>query len=125
MDTQPAGPARILVLARPALGRAVAATLGDAGYEVYRSPDAANLGAVAARVSPRLIIVALDLPWVDALAAARLLPADRRRVPVLLLGEPNGGTLVGGLPHLPLPVDPARLLAVAGDLLATAAPAPP
>lgn len=118
-----AGPARILVVARPALGRAVAAALAAAGHEVHRTPDAGSVHALAARLRPHLAVVALDLPWGDAVAAAHRLRAGAPPLPVLLLGEAGDDPRAHGLPVLPLAVDAVGLLAAVATLLA-AAPAP-
>jgi hypothetical protein len=78
-------PQRILIIARPGLGREVNNTLAAAGYEVYRSPDAAEVAATVKRLRPDLVIIALDLPWYDSTAAARIVGALDNPVPIMLL----------------------------------------
>jgi CheY-like chemotaxis protein len=113
---------RIVVLARPQLGRSVEATLRNAGYEVHRTPDHLHLGALAVRLRPDLIIVALDLPWVDAIDAVELLREEEPSVPVLLLGDAGGDRRLNGRTRLPLAVDPLLLLATLDCLLAADQP---
>jgi DNA-binding response OmpR family regulator len=122
MDQRVGGPSRILVVARPGLGRAVEAALRGAGYEVHRTPGEADLAVPAARLRPALVVVALDLPWADALGAARPLLAGPRPVPVLLLGEPGDDARADGMPCLPLAIDAARLRAAVVALVAAPAP---
>ena len=116
-------PGRILVVARPGLGRAVEAVLGAAGFEVHRTPGGADLGVPAARLRPALVVVALDLPWADPLGAVRPLLAGPRPVPVLLLGEPGDDPRADGVPRLPLATDATRLRSAVADLVAV--PEPP
>ena len=73
MDTQPAAPLRIVVMARPSLAREAEAILRGDGHEVYRTPDDASLVALVARVRPHLVIIALDIPWADSVRTPRLL----------------------------------------------------
>ena len=115
---------RILVIARPALGRMVEATLRGAGYEVYRTPGDLDFVVRVARLRPHMAIVALDLPWMDALEAVQPLIEEARPVPVLLLGEAQGDPRLDGVPRLPLAVDAALLLTTVSGLLATPDPRP-
>jgi DNA-binding response OmpR family regulator len=100
----------------------VEAALGAAGYEVHRTPGGADLAVPAARLRPSLVVVALDLPWADALEAARPLLAGPRPVPVLLLGEPGDDARADGVPRLPLATDAAGLRAAVAGLVAAPGP---
>jgi hypothetical protein len=110
---------RIVVLARPGLGRRVEAILRSDGHEVYRTPDDGNLGALVSRLRPQLIIVALDIPWAGFQGSTQLLIEQMRPVPVLLLGEVEGDTQLDGIPRLPLAFDPWLLQAKVRGLLTT------
>ena len=111
--------ARIVVLAPPTVGRRVDVILRSVGYEVHRTPDDGNLGHLVARLRPRLVIVTLDIRWVNAVEAVHPLLAGTRPVPVLLLGEEQGDPRLDGVPRLPLAVDAALLLTTVRGLLAT------
>ena len=109
---------RVVVVARPQLGRSIEGTLRAAGYEVHRTPDGLNLDALAARLRPHLIIVALDLPWVDVIEVVGLGSKDEASASILLLGDGGSDPRLDGTPRLPLPVEPAVLLATVDGLLA-------
>src|SRR5215217_3523181 len=115
MDTPPDRSARILVVARPALGRRVEVALRSAGHEVHRTPDPSATERLAARLRPSAVVVALDLPWGDALAAAHRLQDHGRPMPVLVLG--NDGYGQNGFARLPLEADADELRAAVADLL--------
>ncbi|MCA9861642.1 MAG: hypothetical protein R2853_15460 [Thermomicrobiales bacterium] len=115
MDTQPAQ--RIIVLARPELAREVEATLRGAGHEVYRTPDAAGVLALVARIRPHLVIIAQDLPWADATEPPFRVARDMNRTPVLLIDTVNGDGAASGIPWLPSPVDHAALQQMVARLL--------
>ena len=114
MDAPPTGPARILIVARPALGRKVEAALRSAGHEVHRTPDPSAADALAAQLRPQAVVIALDLPWGDALAAADRLRNGERPVPVLLLVDELHGSDENGASRL-------ATGAQAGDLQAAVA----
>jgi DNA-binding response OmpR family regulator len=107
-------------VARPTLGRAIATTLRAAGYEVHRTPGDADLDGLVARLQAHLAIVALDLPWLNAIDAVSPL-IDRRR-PVLLLGDAGGDSRVEGVPRLPLLLNAALLLEAVSSLLVSSDP---
>ncbi len=117
MDQRASATGRILVVARPMLARSVEATLCPAGYEVHRTPGGEDLGGSAARLRPHLVVVALDLPWIDAALAVQPLVARPRPLPVLLLGEEAADVRLARVPRLPLALDAARLLAAVAELL--------
>jgi DNA-binding response OmpR family regulator len=110
---------RILVVARPDLGRVLAGALRAGGYEVYRTPGDSDLFAVVARLRPHLTIVALDLPWVDAREIVQPLRAGPTAAPLLLLGEADAGSVIDDTPRLPLTVDAAQLLAAVALLVSS------
>ena len=76
---------RILILAMPDLGRQLTTILGNAGFEVHRTPDAANVSAVARQLQPQLLIVAGELPIGDGVQIVQRLRAELQRLPVLIL----------------------------------------
>jgi CheY-like chemotaxis protein len=115
MDVPPVQPARILVLARPAIGRRLEVVLRSAGHEVYRTPDPAAAERLATKLHVEVVVVALDLPWGDALAAAEHLRDGERPVPVLLLGNE---TPRDGFPRLPVGADAEDVRTAVSDLSA-------
>ena len=117
MDRSLGGLGRIIVMARPARGRRLGATLRGAGYEVHRTPDDGDLARLVARLRPHAVIVTLDIPWIDALDVVQPMIAGARSVPVLLLGEAEDDPRLEGHPRLPLEVNAARLLAAIGRLV--------
>ena len=117
MDLSHGGLGRIIVMARPARGRRLEATLRGAGYEVHRTPDGEDLTRLVTRLRPHAVILALDIPWIDALDVVQPMIAGARSVPVLLLGEAEDDPRLDGHPRLPLEVNPARLLAAIGSLV--------
>jgi hypothetical protein len=105
-----ARPTRVLVVARPSPGRALAEILAVAGHEVYRTPDAANLLAIARRLRPDAVLVALDLPWFagsDAVEALNELDSCLR---IVLLSDAPCPRGCSELVVLPIRVDRCRLL---------------
>jgi hypothetical protein len=118
MDTPPDRLARILVVARPVLGRKVEMALRSAGHEVHRTPDPSAAERLAARLRPGAVVVALDLSWGDALEAANRMHDGKQRMPVLVLGNDRHGGCQNGFPHLPLDTDAGKLRAAVADLLA-------
>jgi chemotaxis response regulator CheB len=114
-----AGVIRIVVMARPALGRIVEAILRNASYEVHRTPDDGIFHSLVARLRPQLVIVELDIPWVDTAELVHHLLKRPRPVPVLLLGQAKGEPRLEGVPRLPLAIDTTLLLATVSSLLAT------
>jgi CheY-like chemotaxis protein len=122
MDAPPATPTRILVVARPALGRTIELALRADGHEVHRTPDPAAVETLAMRLRPEVVVVALDLPWGDALAAARGLRDGARPVPVVLLGNDGTEPLRDGFPRLPVGIDAVELRAAITGLFATPVP---
>ncbi len=119
MNEPPAAVCRIVIMARPALGRAVEEILRGAGNEVHRTPGDGDLRSLVARLRPHLVIVALDIPWVDAIAAVQSLLDGSRRVSVLLLGTARSDPRLDGVVRLPVPVDPRTLLSEVNGLLTT------
>jgi hypothetical protein len=120
MDAPPDRPARILVVARPVLGRKVEGALRSAGHEVHRTPDPSATERLAARLRPGAIVVALDLPWGDALKAALRVRDGAQPVPVLVLGNDGQGPGQNDFPRLPLEVDADDLQSAVADLLKVA-----
>ena len=122
MASPQTGRDRVIILARPALGRRVEGILRDGGYEVHRTPDGAHLTSLVSQLQPRLVIVALDLPWVNALHVAQGLAERPRSVPVLLLGDDREATMVNGMARLPFSVDAEVLTREVRRLLGSVAP---
>ncbi len=118
MDVPPGHTARILVVARPVLGRRVEAALRSAGHEVHRTPDPSATEQLAARLRPGVVVVVLDLPWGDALGAAHQLRGGTRPVSVLILGNDGRGPDQHDFPRLPMETDAGELQAAVADLLA-------
>jgi CheY-like chemotaxis protein len=116
MHRQPPA-ARILVIARPQLGRTVTAVLAAAGYEVYRSPDAAEVATTVKRLRPDLVIIALDLPWYDSTAAARLVRGLDNPVPIVLLDHAASPISPGDAAE-PTGIDEPRLIETVAAFLA-------
>lgn len=110
---------RILVVARPTVGRVVEAILTQAGYEVHRTPGDDDLIWLVARLRPQAVIAAVDIPWLDLLDSMRPLFDGPRPIPVLLLGETSDADGLSHMPQLPLPVDAMSLLREVRCLLAT------
>lgn len=108
---------RIVVVARPSLGRSLEATLHGAGYEVHRTPDGRDLLALAARLRPHLIVVALDLDWIEPFGVVGLLRSGEPSWRILLLGDAGFDPLGNATPNLPLTVDVPVLLATVDCLL--------
>jgi DNA-binding response OmpR family regulator len=122
--TQTEIPSRILVVARPALGRAITGTLDGAGHEVHRTPDAANATGLVRRLRPDLVVIGLDLPWYDGVLAALRLTAGAPEVPLLLVGETSADPRVSTLPRLPSDVDADGLRDAVSELLRVPSTAP-
>lgn len=118
MDAPPDHSARVLIVARPVLGRKVEVALRSAGHEVHRTPDPSAAEQLVARLRPNAVVVALDLPWGDALAAAHRLRDGMRPVSVLVLGNDGHGSGQDGFARLPLDIDAPELRAAVADLLA-------
>lgn len=119
MDAPPDQSVRILVVARPVLGRKIEMALRTAGHEVHRTPDPAATEPLVARLRPDAIVVALDLPWGDGLAAADRARNRARPVPVLILGNDGLSLRNNGFPRLPLEADAGDVLEAVADLLAS------
>jgi DNA-binding NtrC family response regulator len=104
---------RILVVARPNLGRSIAEALTVAGHEVHRSPQPVNIEALVRSLEPDAVLISVDLPWTDPLALAETLRARPHPAPVLLIGGD------GPLPHIESDASPERLRARVGELIKT------
>ena len=109
--------ARILIVARPALSRALSSTLSVAGYEVHRTPDAASAVEAARRLRPEVAIVASEIPGSSGDVVARLLRASRVSLPVILMGESPTRAELEAIVGVPRDVTPAELLAVVAQQL--------
>ena len=109
--------ARILIVARPALSRALSSTLSSAGYEVHRTPDAASAVEAARRLRPEVAIVASEVPGSSGDVVARLLRASRVSLPVILIGEAPTRAQLEAFVGVPRDVTPAELLAVVAQQL--------
>jgi hypothetical protein len=117
MDGSPGTAKRIVVMARPALARAVAAILDGDGFELYRTPDDAGLVALVARVRPHLVIIALDMPWADSMEAPHHWVGRLHPVPVLVIGESDVDASVDEIARLSSPLAMAALRKSVGRLL--------
>jgi hypothetical protein len=102
--------ARILIVARPALSRALSSTLAAAGYEVHRTPDPASAVEAARRLRPQLAIVAKEVPGSTGMKVAHLLHASQSTLPVILLGGASGEPDAPAIVAVPTDVTPAALL---------------
>ena len=109
--------ARILIVARPALSRAISSALSAAGYEVHRTPDAASAVEAARRLRPHVAIVASEIPGSSGEVVARLLRASRVSLPVILMGETPTPAELEAIVGVPRDVTPAELLAVIAQQL--------
>jgi DNA-binding response OmpR family regulator len=101
---------RIVVIARPFVGRRLVDQLATAGYEVYRTPSAIDTSALCGRVRPQLAIVAIDQLTDNGITTALELRAAAIRVPVLLLGDAGDDPRAAELPILPSSSDSQTLL---------------
>ena len=119
MDVSPDVTARILVIARPALGRKIEVALRLAGHEVYRTPDSSAAERLVLQLRPQVAVVALDLPWGDAEGAIARLSSSRRAIPVLVLGDSFHDGFEFGQSHLPLRADANDIQEAVADLLAS------
>jgi DNA-binding response OmpR family regulator len=86
----PGESARIVVLARPDRAREVETMLRSAGHEVYRTPDAAGVATLAARIRPHLVVIAQDIPWADATETPHSLARRLHEVPILIICDVTG-----------------------------------
>jgi CheY-like chemotaxis protein len=102
--------ARILIVARPALSRALSSTLAAAGYEVHRTPDPASAVEAARRLRPQLAIVAKEVPGSTGVTVAKLLRASQSTLPVILLGAASGEPGTPAIIAVSADVTPAALL---------------
>lgn len=105
---------RILIFARPNLGRSVAEALTAAGHQVHRSPQPVNIEALIRSLAPDAALISVDLPWADPLALAEALRARSHPVPVLLIGGDDDR-----LPHIAADACPEQLRARVRELVAT------
>ncbi len=117
MAAHPDHSARVLVVARPVLGRKVEVALRSAGHEVHRTPDPSATKQQAAWLRPGVVVVALDLPWGDALAAAHRLRDSAQPVPVLVLGNDRHDPGQNGFARLPMEIDAGDLQSAVANLL--------
>jgi DNA-binding response OmpR family regulator len=111
------GPIRIVIIARPTLGRVVAENLSTDGYEVYRTPSASNIAQLRDRIRPHLAIIALDLLGHDGIAAALELRAESHTTPVLLLGDATGDHRADDMPILSSAADSVNLRVTVASML--------
>jgi DNA-binding response OmpR family regulator len=116
MATAPIEGIRVVVIARPALGRRIAETLGAIGYEVYRTPSGLGIAELHDRVRPDLAIVATELFGHDAVGAALELRAESGDLPVLLVGAATGDPRAADFPILSS-VDPDCLATTVAHML--------
>jgi hypothetical protein len=107
---------RILVIARPALGRRIAEILGTAGYEVYRTPSGFEIAALADRIRPHLGIVSVDLLVHDGVGAALALREEALCRSVLLIGDASLDRRADRFPIVSA-TDPTMLLCTVAHML--------
>ena len=116
MATAPTERRRVVVIARPALGRRIADVLSAVGYEVYRTPSAFGIAQLHDRIRPDLAIIATNLLGQDAIAAALELRAESGGLPVLLVGDASGDCRAANFPMLSS-VDPGHLTVTVARML--------
>ncbi len=90
--------------------------LRQAGYVVHRTPSEVDLTLLVARLRPCLVVIALDLPWGDAVATVLLLLCQPNPVQLLLLGD-SDDMAIAGVPRLPRDPGDALLLTAVRRLL--------
>lgn len=105
------------MVARPSDGRPVEAVLRGAGYEVHRTPTDGDLEALVLALRPHLVMMALNLPWVDAASAIQGLMDGAWSGSILLLDVAETDSAIEGFPRLPLNVEPAPLLEAIEQLI--------
>jgi DNA-binding response OmpR family regulator len=108
-----------LIVARPALSRALSSALSVAGYEVHRTPDAASAVEAARRIRPEVAIVASEIPGSSGEIVAQLLRASLANLPVILMGDTRTRAGLGAIVGVPRDVTPAELLAVVAQQLSS------
>lgn len=112
-----------MVLARPTLARRAASILRGDGHEIYRTPDDDGLAALMDRVRPHLVLIALDIPWANAMASPSHWVERCHPAPVLFIGEAEGDRILEGIPRIPATFEPALLLSTVAALLGLASEA--
>src|SRR4051794_18672591 len=90
--------ARIVVIARPAVGRQIVQSLVGSGYEVFRTPSALDLASLVDRIRPHLAIIAVDLIGCDGIEAALEIQSQTSGGQILLFGEADGDRRASELP---------------------------
>lgn len=105
-----------------------AAVLEHAGYRVLHATDGGEGVAIARRQRPDLILMDIQLPGLDGLAATRLLKSDRKtsRIPVIAMtafamtGDGERMRAAGCDRYIAKPFSYKELLAQVDALLGTA-----
>jgi hypothetical protein len=115
MSEFPERAGRIVLLARPALGRRIETILRGDGYEVHRTPGGDGFHGLVALLRPHLVIMALDIPWNDPVAVMREVREGPWVVPLLLLGETD--PRFEGIARLPETIADTPLLAAVRSML--------
>ena len=119
MSLSNAEPSRIVVIARPAVGRQIVQSLSGSGYEVFRTPSALDLPALVDRIRPHLAIVAIDLIGQDGIRAALEFCEASRGGPVLLIGEARFDPRVADFPVISSSRDRELFIETVRGLLAS------
>ena len=100
----------------PTVGDVVGAYLERAGFDVHRAADGATALALAADVSPDVVVLDLMLPGIGGLEVCRRLRLDMPRIPVVMLtalGEEADrilGLEVGADDYVTKPFSPRELV---------------
>jgi DNA-binding response OmpR family regulator len=100
----------------PTVGDIVGAYLERAGFEVHRAADGATALALAAGVTPDVVVLDLMLPGIGGLEVCRRLRRDHPRLPVVMLtalGEEEDrilGLEVGADDYVTKPFSPRELV---------------
>ena len=118
MSTESAEGIRVVVIARPVLGRRIANALRAVGYEVYRTPSAIDVAELHDRIRPDLAIVETELFDHDGVGAALELRAESISLPVLLVGDATGDPRAADFPILSS-VESGCLVATVAHLLSS------
>lgn len=120
-------PVRILVVEDTPVNLELVVDLLEAAGHTVLTAEAAEPGiALARREVPDLILMDVDLPGIDGLAATRLLKQDpaTRAIPVIALTahampqDERDARCAGCVGYLTKPIDTRRFVAAVTDLLA-------
>jgi CheY-like chemotaxis protein len=117
-NLQTAPPTVLVVDDEPAIREVVACVLQDEGYAVRQATDGLEALQEMEAEGIDLILSDVKMPGLDGVALVQGMRRRRLAVPVVLMSAVSPGVDLPGVPFLPKPFEPERLLSTVAAAIA-------